>query len=152
MATYFNVEKKEFCEALETFLKEWFKEGYTGKSAGGTFVGKVGVNKTSHFPAYFTIQVVEKNSECYKNGIDKNHVHYSRPVTMEELERDNSIIPSIAPYNGESAVARYKKRREEVQKEKKERVQKILSVLTTEEKKELFKAFLDDIQNETEED
>lgn len=108
MATYFDVEKKEFCEALETFLKEWFKEDYTGKCAGGTFVGKIGVNKTSHFPTYFTIQVVEKNSE-------------------------------------------YKERQEAIQKEKKERVQKLLSALTTEEKKELLKAFLDDIQNETEE-
>lgn len=56
------------------------------------------------------------------------------------------------PFDGESEVARYKERQEAVQKEKKGRVQKLLSVLTTEEKKELLKAFLDDIQNETEED
>ena len=56
------------------------------------------------------------------------------------------------PFDGEREVADYKKRQEAIQKEKKERVQKLLSALTTEEKKELLKAFLDDIQNETEEE
>ena len=145
MATYFDAEKKEFCEALETFLKEWFKEDYTGKCAGGTFVGKIGVNKTSHFPTYFTIQVIEKNSE-YR---DRNHKLYSAEE-FEALSQKFKI--AYMPFDGEREVADYKKRQEAIQKEKKGRVQKLLSALTTEEKKELLKAFLDDIQNETEEE
>lgn len=145
MATYFNVEKKEFCEALEAFLKDWFKEDYTGKCAGGTFVGKVGVNKRTHIPAYFAIQVVEKSSE-YR---DRNYNLY----TAEEYNTlSQKFKITYMPFDGESEVARYKERQEAVQKEKKGRVQKLLSVFTAEEKKELLKAFLDDIQNETEED
>lgn len=145
MATYFDVEKKEFCEALETFLKEWFKEDYVGKCAGGTFVGKAGMNKRTHIPAYFTIQVVEKSSE-YR---DRNYTLY----TVEEYNALSQKFKIVyMPFDGESEVARYKERQEAVQKEKKGRVQKLLSALTTEEKKELLKAFLDDIQNETEED
>ena len=145
MATYFDVEKKEFCEALETFLKEWFKGDYTGKCAGGTFVGKAGMNKRTHIPAYFTIQVVEKSSE-YR---DRNYNLY----TAEEYNAlPQKFKIAYMPFDGESEVARYKERQEAIQKEKKERVQKLLSALTTEEKKELLKAFLDDIQNETEED
>lgn len=144
MATYFDVEKKEFCEALETFLKEWFKGDYTGKCAGGTFVGKAGVNKRTHIPAYFTIQVVEKSSE-YR---DRNYNLY----TAEEYNAlPQKFKIAYMPFDGESEVARYKERQEAIQKEKKERVQKLLSALSTEEKKELLKAFLDDIQNETEE-
>ena len=56
------------------------------------------------------------------------------------------------PFDGESEVARYKERQEVIQKEKKERVKKLLSALTVEEKKELLKTFLDDIQNETKEE
>lgn len=145
MAIYFDVEKKEFCEALETFLKEWFKEDYVGKCAGGTFVGKAGMNKRTHIPAYFTIQVVEKSSE-YR---DRNYNLY----TVEEYNAlSQKFKIAYMPFDGESEVARYKERQEAVQKEKKGRVQKLLSALTTEEKKELLKAFLDDIQNETEED
>lgn len=145
MAIYFDVEKKEFCEALETFLKEWFKEDYIGKCAGGTFVGKAGMNKRTHIPAYFTIQVVEKSSE-YR---DRNYNLY----TVEEYNALSQKFKIVyMPFDGESEVARYKERQEAVQKEKKGRVQKLLSALTTEEKKELLKAFLDDIQNETEED
>ena len=145
MATYFDVEKKEFCEALETFLKEWFKEDYVGKCAGGTFVGKVGMNKRTHIPAYFAIQVVEKSSE-YR---DRNYNLY----TVEEYNALSQKFKIVyMPFDGESEVARYKERQEAVQKKKKGRVQKLLSALTTEEKKELLKAFLDDIQNETEED
>lgn len=145
MATYFDVEKKEFCEALETFLKEWFKEDYVGKCAGGTFVGKAGMNKRTHIPAYFTIQIVEKSSE-YR---DRNYTLY----TAEEYNAlSQKFKIAYMPFDGESEVARYKERQEAVQKEKKGRVQKLLSALTTEEKKELLKAFLDDIQNETEED
>ena len=144
MATYFDVEKKEFCEALETFLKEWFKGDYTGKCAGGTFVGKAGMNKRTHIPAYFTIQVVEKSSE-YR---DRNYNLY----TAEEYNAlPQKFKIAYMPFDGESEVARYKERQEAIQKEKKERVQKLLSALSTEEKKELLKAFLDDIQNETEE-
>lgn len=144
MATYFDIEKKEFCEALETFLKEWFKGDYTGKCAGGTFVGKAGMNKRTHIPAYFTIQVVEKSSE-YR---DRNYNLY----TAEEYNAlPQKFKIAYMPFDGESEVARYKERQEAIQKEKKERVQKLLSALTTEEKKELLKAFLDDIQNETEE-
>lgn len=144
MATYFDAEKKEFCEALETFLKEWFKGDYIGKCASGTFVSKIGVNKTSHVPTYFTIQVVEKNSE-YR---DRNYKLYS----IEEFETlSQKFKIAYIPFDGERKVADYKKRQEEIQKEKKGRVQKLLSALTTEEKKELLEAFLDDIQNETEE-
>lgn len=145
MATYFDVEKKEFCEALETFLKEWFKEDYVGKCASGTFVGKAGMNKRTHIPAYFTIQIVEKSSE-YR---DRNYNLY----TVEEYNAlSQKFKIAYMPFDGESEVARYKERQEAIQKEKKGRVQKLLSALTTEEKKELLKAFLDDIQNETEED
>lgn len=145
MAIYFDVEKKEFCEALETFLKEWFKEDYVGKCAGGTFVGKAGMNKRTHIPAYFTIQVVEKSSE-YRDG------NYNLYTVEEYNALSQKFKIAYMPFDGESEVARYKERQEAVQKEKKGRVQKLLSALTTEEKKELLKAFLDDIQNETEED
>ena len=103
MATYFDAEKKEFCEALEIFLKEWFKSDYTGKCAGGTFVGKIGVNKTSNFPTYFTIQVIEKSSE-YR---DRNYKLYS----SEEFEAlSEKFKIAYMPFDGEREVADYKKR------------------------------------------
>lgn len=147
MATYFDIEKKEFCEALETFLREQFKENYIGKCASGTFINKIGENEKSHFPVYFTIQVVEKNSDY----LDKHYKVY----TVEEYKALPQKFKVIyRPFDGEGEVAEYEERQREIQREKKERVWKLLSALalTKEEKKEFLKAFLDDIQNETEED
>lgn len=154
MATYFDVEKKEFCEALETFLRERFKENYIGKCASGMFISKIGVNKISHFPVYFTIQVIEKNSDSYQRGVSKEGNYFTSLFTKERLEKNNGIFPTMRamPFDGEREVEEYKTRQRRIQEEKKERVQKLLSALTKEEKKELLESFLDDIQNETEED